>query len=148
MEVFENSDNFSVCIPAPQVDGWSITAESITSTTILVTWSNVTHAIAIKDLYSFVAVCTAAGKKDATRLANANNSSSNVLVQTLRPYTDYQVQVVALLKGQRNGAVAMKSSSVVTLRTKEDGEISFKLRRLAKSTGFICEKVFIAETEG
>ena len=118
------------CILAPQLDGWNITAESITSTTILVTWSKVTHAISIQELYSFVAVCTAAGKKGASRLATANVSSSNALVQMLRPYTDYQVQVVALLKGQRNGTIAMKSSSVVVLRTKEDGEISFKMPRL------------------
>ena len=88
------------------------------------TWSKVTHAISIQELYSFVAVCTAAGKKGASRLATANVSSSNALVQMLRPYTDYQVQVVALLKGQRNGTIAMKSSRVVVRRTKEDGEFS------------------------
>ncbi len=90
------------------------------------TWSNVTHVISIQDLFGFVAVCTAAGKKDTSHLATAYVSSANVLVRTLRPYTDYQVQVVALLKGQSNGMIEMKSSSVVVLRTKEDGEISFK----------------------
>ena len=88
------------------------------------TWSKVTHDILIQELYSFVAVCTALGKKGASSLATANVSSSNVLVQTLKPFTDYQVQVVALLKGQRNGTIAMKSSSAVVLRTKEDGEFS------------------------
>ena len=86
-------------------------------------WSSVTHAISVQDLYIFVVVCTATGINDTSRLATANVSSSNVLVGTLEPYTEYQVQVVALAKGQTNRTIAMRSSSVVLLRTKEDGEL-------------------------
>ena len=81
-----------------------------------------THAISVQDLFGFVAVCTAIGTKDKSRLAAANVSSSNVLVGMLKPYTEYHVQVVALVKGQTNRTIAMRSSSVVLLRTKEDGE--------------------------
>ena len=81
-----------------------------------------THAISVQDLFVFVAVCTATGVNDPSRLATANVSSSNVLVGTLKPYTEYQVQVVALVKGQTNRTIAMRSSSVALLRTKEDGE--------------------------
>ena len=107
---------------APQLNGWNITAESVTSRTISVMWSSVTLAISVQDLYLFVAVCTATGINDTSRLATANVSSTNVLVGTLKPYTEYQVQVVALVKGQTNRTIGMRSSSVVLLRTKEDGE--------------------------
>lgn len=83
-----------------------------------------THAISVQDLLVFVAVCTATGINDTSRLASANVSSSNVLVGTLKPYTEYEVQVVALVKGQTNRTIAMRSSSVVLLRTEEDGEFS------------------------
>ena len=82
-----------------------------------------TNALSVHDLFVFVAVCTATGVNDTSRLATVNISSSNVLVGTLKPYTEYQVQVVALVKGQTNGTIAMRSSSVVLLRTKEDGEV-------------------------
>jgi len=85
-------------------------------------WSKVTNAISVQDLLIFVAVCTATGKNGPSRLATANISFSNVLVGTLKPYTEYQVQVVALVKGQTNHTIAMRSSSIVLLRTKEDGE--------------------------
>ena len=88
-----------------------------------------THAISVQDLFVFVAVCTATGINDRSRLATAIVSSSNVLVGTLKPYTEYQVQVVALVKGQTNRRIAMRSSSVVLLRTKEDGEFfTYSLR--------------------
>ena len=107
---------------APQLNGWNITAESITSRTISVMWSSLTNVISVQDLYIFVAVCTATGIDATLRLATANVSSSNALVGTLEPYTEYQVQVVALVKGQTNRTIAMRSSSVVLLRTQEDGE--------------------------
>lgn len=76
-----------------------------------------------------MAVCTATGINDRSRLATAIVSSSNVLVGTLKPYTEYEVQVVALVKGQTNRTIAMRSSSVVLLRTKEDGEFfTYRLR--------------------
>ena len=81
-----------------------------------------TNAVLVQDLLIFVAVCTATGKHDALRLATTNVSSSNVLVRALKPYTEYQVQVVALVKGQANQTIAMRSSSIFLLRTKEDGE--------------------------
>ena len=108
---------------APHLLGWNITAESITSTTVLVTWPNVGHAFSTQDLYGFVATCTATEIKDTLRLAAANASSSSVLVQTLIPYTEYQVQVVTLSKGESNGTILERSSSVVVLRTEEDGEM-------------------------
>jgi len=80
--------------------------------------------MSVQDLFVFVAVCTATGINDTSRLASANVSSSNVLVGTLKPYTEYQVQVVALVKGQTNRTITMRSSSVVLLRTEEDGEFS------------------------
>jgi len=83
-------------------------------------WSKVTNAISVQDLLIFVAVCTATGKNDKSRLATANVSFSNVLVGTLKPYTEYQVQVVALVKGQTT--IAMRSSSILLQRTKEGGE--------------------------
>jgi len=85
-------------------------------------WPNVTNAISVQDLLIFVAVCTATGENDTSRVATANVSSSNVLVGTLKPYSEYRVQVVALVKGQTNQSITMRSSGVVLLRTKEDGK--------------------------
>lgn len=104
------------------------------------TWSKVTHSISIQDLYIFVAVCTATGINDTSPLATANASSSNVLVGTLKPYTEYQVQVVALVKGQTNRTVAMTSSSVVLLRTKEDGEF-FTIKVAINSMIFFSKSI-------
>ncbi|XP_022801634.1 protein sidekick-2-like [Stylophora pistillata] len=107
-------------IEAPRIQGWNITAESTSSTTVLVTWPNVTIALSMKDIYGFVTACTATEIKDTLRLAAANSSSFRTLVQRLLPYTEYRVQVTALSKSQSNGSVSMGSSSVVVLRTKED----------------------------
>lgn len=76
----------------------------------------------MKGIYGFVAACTATKIKNTLRLAAANSSSFRTLVQRLLPYTEYRVQMTALSKSQSNGSVSMGSSSVVVLRTKEDGE--------------------------
>ena len=101
-----------------------------------------THAISVQDLLVFVAVCTATGINDTSRLATANVSSSNVLVGTLKPYTEYQVQVVALVKGQTNRTIAMRSSSVVLLRTKEDGEF-FTIKVAINSMIFLSKGMYL-----
>lgn len=74
------------------------------------------------DFYGFVAACRATEIKDTLHLAAANSSSISTLVQRLVPYTEYRVQMIALSKGKRNGSISMRSSSVVVLRTNEDGE--------------------------
>jgi len=102
----------------------------------------VTHAISVQDLFVFVAVCTATGINDASRLATANASSSNVLVGTLKPYTEYQVQVVALVKGQTNRTIAVRSSSVVLLRTREDGEF-FTIKVATNSMIFLSKSMYL-----
>ena len=76
----------------------------------------------MKDFYGFVAACTATEIKDTLRLAATNSSSISTLVQRLVPYTEYRVQMIALSKGKRNGSISMRTSSVVVLRTNEDGE--------------------------
>ena len=107
-------------------------------------WSSVTHAISVQDLFVFVAVCTATGVNDPLRLATANVSSSNVLVGTLKPYTEYQVQVVALVKGQTNRTIAMRSSTVVLLQTKEDGEF-FAVKVAINSKIFVSKCIHLIE---
>ena len=107
---------------APHIQGWNITAESISSTTVLVTWPIDNLSLSMKDFYGFVATCRATEIKDTLRLAATNSSSINTLVQRLLPHTEYRVQVIALSKGERNGSISMRSSSVVVLRTNEDGE--------------------------
>lgn len=107
---------------APRIQGWNITAESISSTTVLVTWPNDSFSLSMHDFYGFVAACRATEIKDTLHLAAANSSSISTLVQRLVPYTEYRVQMIALSKGKRNGSISMRSSSVVVLRTNEDGE--------------------------
>ena len=89
---------------------------------MLVTWPNDTFSLSMKDFYGFVAACTATEIKDTLRLAATNSSSISTLVQRLVPYTEYRVQVIALSKGESNGSISMRSSSVVVLRTNEDSE--------------------------
>ena len=108
-------------------------------------WSSVTPAIPAQDLYIFVAVCTATGINATSRLATAKVSSSNVLVGTLEPYTEYKVQVVALVKGQTNRTIAMKSSSVVLLRTKEDGEF-FTIKDVMQSMIFLSKSKYFKKS--
>ncbi|PFX32349.1 Mucin-4 [Stylophora pistillata] len=105
---------------APRIQGWNVTAESTSSTTVLVTWPNDTLALSMKGIYGFIAACTATESKDTLRFAAVNSSSFRALVQRLLPYTKYRVQVIALSKSQSNGSVSMRSSSAVILRTKED----------------------------
>ena len=108
-------------------------------------WSSVTPAIPAQDLYIFVAVCTATGINATSRLATAKVSSSNVLVGTLEPYTEYKVQVVALVKGQTNRTIAMRSSSVVLLRTKEDGEF-FTIKDVMQSMIFLSKSKYFKKS--
>ncbi|XP_022801631.1 mucin-like protein isoform X3 [Stylophora pistillata] len=105
---------------APRIQGWNITAESTSSTTVLVTWPDNTLALSMKDIIGFIAACTATEIKGTLRLAAANSSSFRTLVQRLLPYTEYKVQMIALSKSQSNESVSMGSSGVVVLRTKED----------------------------
>ena len=89
---------------------------------MLVKWPNDTFSLSMNDFYGFVVACRPTEIKDTLRLAAANSSSISTLVQRLVPYTEYRVQIIALSKGKRNGSISMRSSSVVVLRTNEDGE--------------------------
>ena len=79
-------------------------------------------ALKSSDIYGYVAVCLRNGSRHILPLGVENDSlASNTLVRNLKPYSNYKVKVVALLKDRVTGVTTLKSSEKTDIRTKEDG---------------------------
>ena len=111
--------------------GWNITVANASSTAVDVSWlplkiksSNSTY------IYGYVAALHLLrnGTGDilllnVTTPSSLNTSASfNTVVSALRPYTRYQVKVVALVRDNVTGVITLKSSKSKEIKTREGGE--------------------------
>ena len=109
--------------------GWNITVANASSTAVDVSWlplntesSNSTY------IYGYVTVLLRNGTGDilllnVTTPSSLNTSASfNTVVSALRPYTRYQVKVVALVRDHVTGVITLKSSKSKEIQTLEGGE--------------------------
>jgi len=101
---------------------WNVTVGNISSTTVNVSWLPLnTSSLNSSDIYGYVVVCIRGGSGDILLLSVENASSSNTVVLSLKPYSNYAVKVVALLKDGVTNVTTLKSSEKTDIRTKEDG---------------------------
>ena len=61
------------------------------------------------------------GSSDILPLGVENPLSSNTVVRNLKPYSNYEVKVVALLNDRVTNVATLKSSEKTDIRTKEGG---------------------------
>ena len=102
---------------------WNVTVGNISSTTVNVSWLPLnTSSLNSTDLYGYVAVCLRRGSSDILLLSVESASSSNTVVRNLKPYSNYEVKVVALLKDRLTGVITLKSSEKKEIRMKEGGK--------------------------
>ena len=102
---------------------WNVTVGNISSTTVNVSWLPLnTSSLNSTDVYGYVAVCLRRGSSDILLLSVENASSSNTVVRNLKPYSNCEVKVVALLKDRLTGVITLKSSEKTGIRMKEGGK--------------------------
>ena len=102
---------------------WNVTVGNISSTTVNVSWLPLnTSSLNSTDVYGYVAVCLRRGSSDILLLSVENASSSNTVVRNLKPYSNCEVKVVALLKDRLTGVITLKSSEKMGIRMKEGGK--------------------------
>jgi len=101
---------------------WNVTVGNISSTTVNVSWLPLnTSSLNSTDVYVYVAICLRRASSDILLLSVENASSSNTVVRNLKPYSDCEVKVVALLKDRVTGVITLKSSEKADIRMKEGG---------------------------
>ena len=109
---------------------WNVTVGNISSTAVNVSWlplnSSSLNSTTINydstDIYGYVTVCLRSGGSDILPLSVENVSlPSSTVVRNLKPYSNYKVKVVALLRDRVTGEITLKSSEKTDIRTKEDG---------------------------
>ena len=61
------------------------------------------------------------GGSDILALSVENTLSSSTVVLNLKPYSNYEVKVVALLKDRVTNVTTLKSSEKTDIRTEEGG---------------------------
>ncbi|XP_020604184.1 MAM and fibronectin type III domain-containing protein 1-like [Orbicella faveolata] len=107
-------------IDASYQHGWNVTVGNISPTTVNVSWLPLnTSSLNSTDIYGYVAVCIRRGSSDILLLSVENASSSNTMVRNLKPYSNYEVKVVALLNDRVTNVATLKSSEKTDIRTKE-----------------------------
>ena len=102
---------------------WNVTVSNISSTTVNVSWLPLNSSILNStDIYGYVAVSLRSGSSDILPFSVENASSAlNIVARNLKPYSNYKVKVVALLKNRVTGVTTLKSSEETDIRTKEGG---------------------------
>jgi len=101
---------------------WNVTVGNISSTTVNVSWLPLnTSSLNSTDVYGYVAICLRRASSDIALLSVEKVSSSNTMVRNLKPYSNCEVKVVALLKDRLNGVITLTSSEKTDIRTKEGG---------------------------
>jgi len=101
---------------------WNVTVGKISSTTVNVSWLPLnSSSLNSTDIYGYVAVCIRRGSSDILLLSVENASSSKTVVRNLKPYSNYEVKIVALLKDRVTNVTTLKSSEKTDIRTKEGG---------------------------
>ena len=103
--------------------GWNVTVDNVNSTAIDVSWLPLnTSSFNSTDIYGYTAVCLHSVTSDILVMYLENASSSNTVVRNLRPYTRYKVKAIALVRDGVTGAITLKNSKEIDIRTQEDGE--------------------------
>ena len=74
-------------------------------------------------MYVYAVLCTPALQDAGPTIAAANHSQVTLEVHRLRPLTEYQCQVVALLIHRNTGDIKMQGSEKVTISTLEGGNL-------------------------
>lgn len=109
---------------------WNVIVGNISSTAVNVSWSPLNssslNSTAINydstDIYGYVTVCLRNGGSDILPLSVENASlPSSTVVRNLKPYSNYKVKVVALLKDRITGVTTLRSSEKTDMRTREGG---------------------------
>ena len=81
-----------------------------------------TSSLNSTDIYGYVVVCIPKRSgSDILPLRVENTLSSSNVVFNLKPYSNYEVKVVALLKDRVTNVITLKSSEKTDIRTKESG---------------------------
>ena len=101
---------------------WNVTVGYISSTSVSFSWLPLnTSSLNSTDVYGYVAVCLRRNSSDILLLSVENALSSNIVVRNLKSYSNYEANVVALLKDRVTGVITLKSSEKRDIRTKESG---------------------------
>ena len=77
------------------------------------------------NLYGFAVACIPVRSNSTPTISSANVSSLTQEVVGLRPFTEYRVRVIAILKDNSTGMVVMRTSETVLVNTTEDGNFIF-----------------------
>ena len=112
---------------APVQTGWKISVWNVNSTTMSVRWSsyNSSKTQNSNNLYGFAVACIPVRSNSTPTISSADVSSLTQEVVGLRPFTEYRVRVIAILKDKSTGKVAMHASETVLANTTEDGNYIF-----------------------
>jgi len=101
---------------------WNVKVGNVTSTAVNVSWLPLdTNSLNSTEIYGYLAVCIRRGNSEILPLRVENASSSSTMVLNLKPYTNYEVKVVALLKDRVTNITTLRSSEKTDTRTKEGG---------------------------
>ncbi|CAH3044147.1 unnamed protein product, partial [Pocillopora meandrina] len=116
-------------IEALQQREWNITAVSVSSTEVYVSWFRLnTYNSNSSCIYDYVAALhmlrIGTGDIHVLNVTNAlaskaNSSFLDTVVSGLRPYTKYGVKVVALVRDRMTGVITPKISSISEVQTPE-----------------------------
>ena len=119
-------------VQASRQHGWNVTVGNVSSTVVDVSWFPLnTKSSDSAYIYGYVAALhllrNGTGDILLLNVANASfwntsSSSLNTVVSGLRPYTKYQVNVVALLRDRVTGAISLRRSESTEIQTPEGGE--------------------------
>ena len=111
-------------LAAPVQTGWNISVWNVNSTTMSVRWSSYKTQNSF-NLYGFAVACIPVRSNSTPTISSADVSSLTQEVVGLRPFTEYRVRVIAILKDNSIGMVVMRTSETVLVNTTEDGNLIF-----------------------
>ena len=112
--------------------GWNISVWNVSSTTMSVRWSpyNSSKTQNSNNLYGFAVACIPVRSNSTPTISSADVSSLTQEVVGLRPFTEYRVRVIAILKGGSSGMVVMRASETVLANTTAEDGTFFPLNLL------------------
>ena len=107
--------------------GWNISIWNVNYTTMSVRWSpyNYSKTQNSSNLYGFAVACIPVRSNSTPTISSADVSSLTQEVVGLRPFTEYRVRVIAIVKDNSTGMVVMRTSETVLVNTTKDGNYSF-----------------------
>ena len=126
LAISQLKDVFLVLV-APAQTGWNISVWNVNSTTMSVRWSpyNSSKTQNSSNLYGFAVACIPVRSNSTPTISSADVSSLTQEVVGLRPFTEYRVRVIAIVKDNSTGMVVMRTSETVLVNTTKDGNHNF-----------------------